>query len=227
MPQAFLDYALSRRRMVDEQIARRGIGNLHLLQAMSEIPRHLFVDEALWSQAYNDHPLAIGEGQTISQPYMVALMTDALGLTGKEKVLEIGTGCGYQTAVLAKLCDWVYSVELLMPLSRRAQKTLEKLSIFNVNLITADGSKGHAAEAPYDAIIVTAGAPKIPQPLLDQLAEGGRLVIPVGDRFLQTLYRVTRRGDQLIQEDLGGCRFVDLKGEHGWSSASGGVPPLP
>lgn len=210
------DYALSRRRMVQEQIQARGIRDQRLLKVMSEVPRHLFVDEALRSQAYNDHPLAIGEGQTISQPYMVALMSDALGLTGQEKVLEIGTGSGYQTAILAKLCDWVFSVERLGSLSRRAQKVLEQVGVFNVNLIVGDGSKGWPAEAPYDAIMVTAGSPQVPQPLLAQLKEGGRLVVPVGDRYLQTLYRLTRRGQDVTQEDLGGCRFVDLVGEHGW-----------
>ncbi|MCA1906032.1 MAG: protein-L-isoaspartate(D-aspartate) O-methyltransferase [Desulfarculus sp.] len=212
----FNDYAVARRRMVQEQIAARGIRDPRLLQVMQEIPRHLFVDEALMSQAYNDHPLSIGEGQTISQPYMVALMTDALGLTGREKVLEIGTGSGYQTAILARLCDWVYSVERILELSRRAQRVLEKIKIFNVNLVVGDGSKGWPAEAPYDAIIVTAGGPSLPRPLLEQLAEGGRLVVPVGGRSLQTLYRVTRRGNQYVEEDLGGCRFVDLVGEYGW-----------
>jgi protein-L-isoaspartate(D-aspartate) O-methyltransferase len=215
MPE-FNDYAVARRRMVQEQIAARGVHDQRLLKVMQEIPRHLFVDEALMSQAYNDHPLSIGEGQTISQPYMVALMTDALGLTGREKVLEIGTGSGYQTAILARLCDWVYSVERILELSRRAQRVLEKIGVFNVNLVVGDGSKGWPAEAPYDAIIVTAGGPSLPRPLLEQLAEGGRLVVPVGGRSLQTLYRVTRRGDKFVEEDLGGCRFVDLVGEYGW-----------
>jgi len=210
------DYALRRRRMVQEQIAARGIKDPHLLAVMEDIPRHLFVDEALQSQAYNDHPLAIGQGQTISQPYMVAIMSEAMGLTGREKVLEIGTGSGYQTAILARLADWVYSIEYLSELSRRAQEALERLKIFNVNLKVGDGSKGWPAKAPFDAIMVTAGAPSVPRPLVDQLAEGGRLVVPVGDRHLQTLMRVTKRGDEIIQEDLGGCRFVDLKGEHGW-----------
>jgi protein-L-isoaspartate(D-aspartate) O-methyltransferase len=174
------------------------------------------VDEAFWGQAYNDHPLTIGLGQTISQPYMVALMTDAMGLTGTEKVLEIGTGSGYQTALLARLSDWVYSVERIAELSRRAQSVLEKLKIFNVNLKVGDGSKGWSEHAPYEAIMVTAGAPAVPQPLVDQLAEEGRLVVPVGDRHLQTLVRVTKRGEQLVREDLGGCRFVDLLGDHGW-----------
>ncbi len=209
-------FALARRRMVEEQIARRGVRDPRLLAAMTDIPRHLFVDEALWAQAYEDHPLTIGRGQTISQPYMVALMTEALGLTGREKVLEIGTGSGYQTAILARLADWVYSVERLPELSRRAQTILEKLGIFNLNLKVGDGTQGWPEHAPYDAIIVTAGAPQVPQPLTEQLAEGGRLVIPVGDRHLQSLLRITRRGDQLLREDLGGCRFVDLVGEHGW-----------
>ena len=215
MPE-FNDYAVARRRMVQEQIAARGIHDQRLLKVMQEIPRHLFVDEALMSQAYNDHPLSIGEGQTISQPYMVALMTDALGLNGREKVLEIGTGSGYQTAILARLCDWVFSVERILGLSRQAQRVLEKVGVFNVNLVVGDGSKGWPTEAPYDAIIVTAGGPSLPQPLLGQLAEGGRLVVPVGGRSLQTLYRVTRREGRFVEEDLGGCRFVDLVGEFGW-----------
>jgi protein-L-isoaspartate(D-aspartate) O-methyltransferase len=210
------DFALARKRMVEEQIARRGVRDQRLLKVMSEVPRHLFVDEALWSQAYNDHPLAIGEGQTISQPFMVALMTDALVLMGQEKVLEIGTGCGYQTAILSKLADWVFSVERLSNLSRRAQANLEAAGVFNANLIVGDGTKGWKEEAPYDAIMVTAGAPAAPEPLKKQLAEGGRLVVPVGDRRVQTLMRITRKGDDFLTEDLGGCRFVDLIGEHGW-----------
>jgi protein-L-isoaspartate(D-aspartate) O-methyltransferase len=209
-------YALARRRMVQEQIAGRGVRDQRLLQAMQDVPRHLFVDEALRSQAYNDHPLGIGEGQTISQPYMVALMTDALGLNGREKVLEIGTGSGYQTAILAKLCDWVYSVERILSLSRQAQRVLEQVGVFNVNLIVGDGTKGHPAEAPYDGIMVTAGAPQVPHPLLAQLKEGGRLVVPVGDKQTQTLMRITRRDGEFVSEDLGGCRFVNLIGEHGW-----------
>jgi protein-L-isoaspartate(D-aspartate) O-methyltransferase len=210
------DYAISRRRMVQEQIEVRGIRNQRLLKVMAEVPRHLFVDEALRSQAYNDHPLAIGEGQTISQPYMVALMTDAMGLIGGEKVLEIGTGSGYQTAILAKLCDWVFSIERLASLSRSAQKALEQARVFNVNLIVGDGSKGLPAESPFDAIMVTAGSPQVSQPLLPQLKEDGRLVAPVGNRYLQILYRLTRRGQEYVQDDLGGCRFVDLVGEYGW-----------
>lgn len=211
------DYPVRRRRMVDEQIARRGVKDPALLAAMREVPRHLFVDEALQSQAYDDHPLPIGDGQTISQPFIVALMTEALGLRSHDKVLEIGTGCGYQTAVLAKMVDWVYSIERLDKLSRQAQRNLERAGVFNVNLKVGDGTKGWPEHAPYDAIIVTAGAPEAPQPLVEQLAEGGRLVVPVGaQRRSQELLRITRRGEKLITENLGGCRFVDLVGEHGW-----------
>jgi len=210
------DFPVQRRRMVEEQIARRGVGDPKLLAAMGEIPRHLFVPEALWGQAYADHPVAIGEGQTISQPFIVAIMTDALGLTGREKVLEIGTGSGYQTAILARLADWVYSVERILALSRRAQATLEKIKAFNVNLVVGDGTLGLPEHAPYDAILVTAGGPRLPQTLVDQLADGGRLVMPVGDRLHQTLTRLTKRGPRLVTEDLGGCRFVDLVGKHGW-----------
>ena len=202
--------------MVRDQIAARGVRDRRLLTAMTDIPRHLFMDQTLWRRAYEDHPLPIGNGQTISQPYIVALMTDALGLTGREKVLEIGTGSGYQTAILAKLADWVFSIERLPELSRAAQRVLEELKIFNVNLLVGDGTKGWPEEAPYDAIIVTAGAPAMPQPLVEQLAEGGRLVVPVGDRGIQSLTRITKRDKRVIQEDLGGCRFVDLIGEHGW-----------
>ena len=202
--------------MVEEQLIPRGIHSPQVLDAMRKVPRHLFVDEALWAQAYEDHPLPIGEGQTISQPYMVAIMSDAVGLTGTEKVLEIGTGSGYQTALLAKLCDWVYSIERLDRISRRAQRVLEKLGIFNVNLKVGDGTKGWPDQAPFDAIMVTAGAPVAPDPLKAQLAQGGRLVVPVGDRFTQELLRITRKGDEFITEHLGGCRFVDLIGEHGW-----------
>ncbi|MCF8034515.1 MAG: protein-L-isoaspartate(D-aspartate) O-methyltransferase [Desulfarculaceae bacterium] len=202
--------------MVHDQIAGRGIRDKRLLAAMNDIPRHMFMDQTLWRRAYEDHPLPIGNGQTISQPYMVALMTDAMGLTGSEKVLEIGTGSGYQTAILAKLADWVFSLERLSELSRAAQRVLEELKLYNVNLIVGDGTKGWPEEAPYDAIIVTAGAPVTPGPLVEQLAEGGRLLVPVGDRGIQTLLRISKRDGRVIEEDLGGCRFVDLIGEHGW-----------
>ncbi len=204
--------------MVEEQIASRGIKNSRLIAAMKKIPRHLFVEEALQSQAYTDHPLPIGEKQTISQPYMVALMTEALLLTGKEKVLEIGTGSGYQTAILAELCEKVFSVERIRPLAVRARKLLYELGYFNVEIKIFDGTFGWMEESPFDAILVTAGSPDVPQPLVDQLAIGGRLVIPVGDTFVQDLVRVTKTGEGVKREDLGGCRFVKLIGRYGWEA---------
>jgi len=204
--------------MVEEQIASRGVKDAGLIAAMKKIPRHLFVEEALQSQAYTDHPLPIGEKQTISQPYMVALMTEALLLTGKEKILEIGTGSGYQTAILAEMCEKVYSVERIRPLAIRARKLLYELGYFNVEIKIFDGTFGWTEESPFDAILVTAGSPDIPQPLVDQLAMGGRLVIPVGDEFVQDLFRVTKTKEGVKREDLGGCRFVKLIGKYGWEA---------
>ena len=202
--------------MVEEQIFSRGIKDAKLIAAMKKIPRHLFVEEALQNQAYNDHPLPIGEKQTISQPYMVALMTEALLLTGKEKALEIGTGSGYQTAILAELSEKVFSIERIRPLALRARKLLYELGYFNVEIKIFDGTLGWMEESPFDAIMVTAGSPDIPQTLLDQLAIGGRLVIPVGDAFVQDLIRVVKTEEGIKKEDLGGCRFVKLIGTYGW-----------
>lgn len=204
--------------MVEEQIASRGIKDAKLISAMKKIPRHLFVEEALQSQAYSDHPLPIGEKQTISQPYMVALMTEALLLTGKEKVLEIGTGSGYQTAILAELSEKVFSIERIRPLAIRARKLLYELGYFNVEIKIFDGTFGWMEESPFDAILVTAGSPDIPQPLIDQLTMGGRLVIPVGDAFVQDLFRMVKTEEGVKKEDLGGCRFVKLIGKYGWES---------
>jgi len=204
--------------MVEEQIASRGIKDDKLIAAMKKIPRHLFLEEALQNQAYSDHPLPIGEKQTISQPYMVALMTEALLLTGKEKVLEIGTGSGYQTAILAELSEKVFSVERIRSLAIRARKLLYELSYFNVEIKIFDGTFGWIEESPFDAIMVTAGSPDIPQPLIDQLSIGGRLVIPVGDALVQDLFRVTKTGEGVKKEDLGGCRFVKLIGKYGWEA---------
>ncbi|MCX7981970.1 MAG: protein-L-isoaspartate(D-aspartate) O-methyltransferase [Syntrophales bacterium] len=212
-------FARQRKKMVDSQIRARGVRDERVLKAMEKIPRHLFVEPALEDQAYADTPLPIGEGQTISQPYMVALMTEAMNLKGHEKVLEIGTGSGYQTAILAELAEQVFSVERIASLAAQARKILDALKYFNVAIRVGDGTLGWKEEAPFDAIIVTAGAPHIPRPLVEQLAIGGRLVIPVGGRFTQELYRVTRLSsdpEDVKKEALGGCRFVDLIGEHGW-----------
>jgi len=213
-----IDFSKARLKMVEEQIVSRGIKDAKLISAMKKIPRHLFVEEALQSQAYSDHPLPIGEKQTISQPYMVALMTEAMLLTRKEKVLEIGTGSGYQTAILAELSEKVFSIERIRSLAIRARKLLYELGYFNVEIKIFDGTFGWMEESPFDAIIVTAGSPDIPQPLIDQLGVGGRLVIPVGDAFVQDLFRVTKTEEGIKKEDLGGCRFVKLIGKYGWEA---------
>jgi protein-L-isoaspartate(D-aspartate) O-methyltransferase len=208
-----------RLRMVDAQIRARGVTDELVLQAMEKIPRHLFVDEGLIDQAYNDSPLPIDRQQTISQPYIVALMTQALALTGKEKVLEIGTGSGYQTAVLAELADRVFSIERIAVLAARARKALDALNYYNVAIRVGDGTYGWREESPFAAILVTAGAPRIPRNLIEQLVVGGCLVVPVGSRHSQNLLKLTRLSedpDDIRQEELGGCRFVDLIGEHGW-----------
>jgi protein-L-isoaspartate(D-aspartate) O-methyltransferase len=211
------DYRLARERMVKNQLIPRGISHEGVLRAMEKVHRHLFVEEALAGEAYNDHPLPIGHKQTISQPYMVALMTEALELTGKDTALEIGTGSGYQTAILAELSKTVYTTERIEPLLRRSKRLLEELGYTNIRFKVSDGSQGWKEYSPYDAIIVTAGAPKIPRPLLDQLSEGGRMVIPIGNRYSQDLMRVRKAKNRFIEENLGGCRFVDLIGTHGWN----------
>ncbi|OGP75907.1 MAG: protein-L-isoaspartate O-methyltransferase [Deltaproteobacteria bacterium RBG_16_50_11] len=213
-----MDFPRVRLKMVEEQLISRGIKDPRVIAAMKKIPRHLFVEEALQNQAYSDHPLPIGEKQTISQPYMVALMTEALELKGTEKVLEIGAGSGYQTAVLAELAQKVFSIERIRPLAIKARKLLFELGYFNVEIKIFDGTYGWAEESPFDAIIVTAGSPEIPQPLLDQLAVGGRLVIPTGDAYVQDLIRLRKKEDGVHKEDLGGCRFVKLIGKYGWEN---------
>jgi len=210
------DYSVARRRMVEKYIEGT-VRDPRVLEVMRSVPRHLFVDEALAAQAYGDAALPIGARQTISQPLTVAVMTEALALTGDEKVLEIGTGSGYQTAVLARLAERVYSIERIVDLARKARKVLDQLACRNANLRIDDGTIGWSEEAPFDAIIVTAGAPSVPQEYLDQLAPSGRLVIPVGDRDGQRLQRITRKLDgRFFEEDLGSFRFVPLIGSHGW-----------
>jgi len=211
-----MDFTTARNRMVDSQLVSRGIKDAKVLLTMRKVPRHRFVEEALISQAHGDHPLPIGEKQTISQPYIVALMTEALELRGVERVLEIGTGSGYQTAILAELAEKVYSIERMYPLSVKARRLLDELGYLNVVLKVGDGTLGWKEEAPFDAVMVTAGSPEVPQPLVDQLAVGGRLVIPVGDRYSQSLVRVARTKEGIKKSDLGGCRFVNLVGQHGW-----------
>jgi protein-L-isoaspartate(D-aspartate) O-methyltransferase len=219
------DFHLSRRQMVTRQLHARGIKNKRVLEVMGRVPRHLFVEEALASQSYDDRPLAIGEQQTISQPYIVAQMTEALNLTGKEKVLEIGTGSGYQTAVLAELCHKVCTVERFRSLMLKARKILEDLHQFNILYRVGDGTQGWKEEAPFKAIIVTAGAPTVPQPLVEQLAPLGRLIIPVGEsRGSQMLLKIEKtKNGTIIRTELGACRFVDLVGDYGWSDKNNGT----
>jgi len=211
------DFAVARRRMVEKQIRARGISDVRVIEAMLKVPRHKFVEEALSSQAYSDYPLPIGESQTISQPYIVAAMSQALLLQGHEKVLEVGTGSGYQAAVVSMLADRVFSLERIPALARRARLILNKNGFSKVNIRLTDGTYGWEEEAPFDAILVTAGAPEIPESYIDQLASGGRLVIPVGDRNSQVLKRVIKlsSGDWRT-ENLMDCRFVPLVGDKGW-----------
>ena len=210
------DFSLARKTMVKNQLIPRDIKDERVLEAMSKIPRHLFIEEALAGEAYNDHPVPIGEKQTISQPYIVALMTETLELKGDENTLEIGTGSGYQTAILAELSSRVYTVERIKSLLVNARKLLAELGYSNILFKAFDGTLGWNEYAPFDAIMVTAGAPSLPGPLMDQLADNGRMIVPVGDRYSQELIKVIRKGSNLKQENLGGCRFVNLIGVHGW-----------
>jgi len=204
--------------MVRDQIAARGITDPAVLAAMGRVPRHLFVSEALRDQAYGDFPLPIGEGQTISQPFIVAEMTQALHLEASDRVLEIGTGSGYQAAILAEIVFRVYTVERIHPLLVKARKLFDALRYHNIVIRYADGSLGWPDEGPFDAIIVTAGAPSIPQVLVQQLAVGGRMIVPVGGHYAQELVVITREEKAVRQSRLGGCRFVKLVGEQGWQS---------
>jgi len=211
------DFNLSRERMVKNQLIARGIKDERILRVMDKIPRHLFIENALYGEAYNDHPVPIGEKQAISQPYIVALMTEALELKGDEKTLEIGTGSGYQTAILAELSSRVYTIERIKSLLGNARKLLSQLGYDTILFKAFDGTLGWKEYAPFDAIMVTAGAPHLAKPLIDQLADNGRMIIPVGDRYSQELIKIVRKGKEFKQKSLGGCRFVNLIGAHGWS----------
>jgi len=211
-----VDYVQARERMVQEQLVSRGIKDPRVLWAMAKVPRHLFVEGELWNQAYDDHPLPIGAGQTISQPYMVALMVEALGLKGTEMVLEVGTGSGYAVAVLAELCAQVFSVEGVEDLALKAGTTLTSLGYRNVSVLVADGTLGWEEHAPYDAVVISAAAPCIPRPLLEQVRTPGYLVLPMGEKELQTLVRIRKDGEGIREEYLGECQFVKLRGRYGW-----------
>lgn len=204
--------------MVETQLVPRGISAPRVLDAFRLVPRHGFVPENMRDSAYDDSALPIGEGQTISQPYMVAIMTELLRLKGEEKVLEVGTGSGYQAAILAELCKKVYTLERLDTLSQRAKILLQGLGYSNIEFLVGDGTEGYAPAAPYDGIVVTAACPEAPQPLVDQLAEGGRLVIPLGEKYLQTLTVITREKGRIKTEESIGCVFVPLIGKYGWKA---------
>jgi len=204
--------------MVQEQLLQRGISDRRVLKVMSEVPRHLFVDDAMQAGAYGDHPLPIASGQTISQPLVVAAMTQALQLQGTEKVLEIGTGSGYQAAVLSRLCDKVYTVERINTLLAGARKIFDQLHYYNILSRLDDGTLGWQEHAPYDAIIVTAGGPEIPEPLIEQLGDPGRMVIPVGERDVQKLHYLSKKDGEIAVECIDSVRFVSLIGEHGWNN---------
>jgi len=214
---ALIDFQAARKRMVDRQIAIRGISSPDVLGAFLEVPRHLFVPKNQQLHAYQDSPLPIGLGQTISQPYIAAYMTDLLQLTGAERVLEIGTGSGYQAAILGILADQVHTIERHPSLADKADRLLQGLGYENVRVHVGDGTQGLPEHAPYQAIMVTAAAPDVPSPLLDQLGEGGRLVMPVGGRGGQVLLLYRREGGEFHREDMAPVAFVPLIGEHGWA----------
>lgn len=209
-------FDINRERMIEEQLVTRGITDQRVLEAMRTVPRHLFVEDAFQAHAYGDFPLPIGSGQTISQPYIVALMTMALHLTGDEKILEIGTGSGYHAAILSRLCQKVYTVERLDALVSRARKVFDRLRYHNIISRIDDGTEGWPSEAPFDRIIVTAGGPRIPEPLVAQLADPGRLIMPVGGQEVQELQLVDKRDGDITVTTIEQVRFVDLIGAHGW-----------
>ena len=219
MQKESIKYERQREEMVRTQIEARGIKAPKVLAAFRRVPRHLFVSEALRDQAYGDYPLPIGEQQTISQPYIVAEMTQALDLGEDDRVLEIGTGSGYQAAILAQIVYRVYTVERKRSLYQQARNLFDKLHYHNVVMKYGDGTKGWRDESPFDGIIVTAGAPQIPDVLIDQMGEGGRLVVPVGNQHTQELIKIFRDDQNIRQINLGGCRFVKLVGEYGWKEA--------
>jgi len=211
-----IDYAQTRERMVQEQLVSRGIKDTRVLGVMARVPRHLFLESELRNQAYEDHPLPIGANQTISQPYMVALMAEALELKGTERVFEVGTGSGYLAAVLSELCAEVFSVETVEKLASKARTVLTNLGYRNVSVLMGDGTLGWEEHSPYDAVVISAAAPCIPRPLLEQLKTPGYLVFPMGEKELQTLVRIRKDKAGIREEYLGECQFVKLKGQYGW-----------
>lgn len=213
-----MKFERQRIEMVEKQIEARGVSDPNVLTAMRKVPRHLFVSEALMDQAYGDFPLPIGDQQTISQPYIVAEMTQALQLKPDDRVLEIGTGSGYQAAVLAEIVYRVFTIERVQSLFLKARSLFDELHYYNIVTRYSDGTAGWVDQSPYDAIIVTAGAPRIPETLVEQLAPGGRMVLPVGNHYSQDLIKLSKDEKGVRQSNLGGCRFVKLVGEYGWKA---------
>jgi protein-L-isoaspartate(D-aspartate) O-methyltransferase len=211
-----MDFEKLRNEMVESQLIPRGIKDSRVLEAMRKVPRHLFMDKSMWYKAYDDMALPIGEGQTISQPYMVAIMTELLDLKGDEAVLEIGTGSGYQAAILAELSRDVYSFERMQALSEKAKEVIMSLGYKNIHLKVGDGTLGWPEAAPFDRILITAGAPEFPEPLIEQLSEGGMILAPVGDRCSQQLVKTMKRSGKLLKEYHTPCVFVPLLGKYGW-----------
>lgn len=215
-----MDYAALRKKMVDEQLLPRGIKDQRVIKAFYKVERHRFIPEDSRDSAYEDFPVPIGEGQTISQPYIVALMTEYLGLKGDEKVLEIGTGSGYQTAILAELAKEVYSVERFETLAKNSERLLKELGYANFKIKVGDGSLGWPEEAPFDRVIITAASPCLPQPLVEQLKDNGRMVLPLGESFSQALTMVEKQKNGFKSTQICGCVFVPLVGEYGWKNGA-------
>ena len=211
-----MDYDILKEKMVKDQLISRGIRDPRVIEALRRIPRHEFIPVEFKQHAYEDHPVTIGSGQTISQPYIVALMTEALRLKKEDVVLEIGTGCGYQTAILTDMCREVYSIERIADLSQRAKSILERLKYHNVHFKVGDGTLGWPEDISFDAVVVTAAAPEILSHLVMQLKDNGRLVIPIGDRYNQALFRIEKKDGQVSSEEICRCVFVPLIGKFGW-----------
>ena len=209
-------YDIIREKMIEEQLVRRDVHDPATLQAMRLVPRHLFVEDAMRSRAYGDHPLPIGGGQTISQPFIVAYMTEALQLQEDSRVLEVGTGSGYQAAILSRICRRVYTIERIDSLLSKARRLFDRLHYHNIVSRIDDGTEGWPSEAPFDGIIVTAAGPKIPEPLIEQLADPGIMVIPVGDHYVQELKLINKKDGNISVKTIEHVRFVDLIGSHGW-----------
>lgn len=213
-----MDFAILRKRMVQEQLIPRGIKDPRVLEVFSKIERHRFIPDDFRGSSYADYPISIGEGQTISQPFIVALMTQSLEVSPEDKILEIGTGSGYQTAVLAELAKEVYTIERIESLAKRAEALLRGIGYNNIIIKVDDGTLGWKENAPFDKIIITAASPRIPLPLTEQLAEKGKLIVPLGEPFSQVLTLVEKRADQLQYQQICGCVFVPLVGKYGWKN---------